>query len=248
MRLHILSDLHLEFGPLDIPVVDADIVVLAGDTHLGRNGVEWALEHFPSQPVIYLCGNHEFYRHSFPDLIDELKGRTRDTNIHVLENDVVEICGYTILGCTLWTDFASTGKTDLAMATAGMYMTDYQIIEFGPDVRVLRPQDTARAHAKSVAWLRDAIKTCDPHRTVVVTHHAPSCSADAPYHADSPLKPAFSSKLDDLVEQSGVPLWIFGHTHYNTEFTLGATRVLTNQRGYPQEPCRGFNPQLVVGV
>ena len=42
MRLNILSDLHLSRGTLELPVTDADVVVLAGD--LGRPGeaLAWA--------------------------------------------------------------------------------------------------------------------------------------------------------------------------------------------------------------
>ena len=41
MRLHILSDLHLEFSPYgdDLEPVQADVVVLAGDIHNGAKGV-----------------------------------------------------------------------------------------------------------------------------------------------------------------------------------------------------------------
>jgi Icc-related predicted phosphoesterase len=85
-------------------------------------------------------------------------------------------------------------------------------------------------------------------RTIVVTHHAPSARSEAPYHADSPLKAAFASNLDSLVEQSGVSLWIHGHTHYNGDYMIGSTRVLTNQRGYPDERCKRFNPSLVVEI
>ena len=81
-----------------------------------------------------------------------------------------------------------------------------------------------------------------------MTHHAPSARSEAPYHADSPLKAAFASDLDSLVEQSGVPLWIHGHTHYNVDYVMGSTRVLTNQLGYPDERCKGFNPSLVVEI
>ena len=59
MRWHILSDLHLEFGPAEIPPTEADLVVLAGDVHLGRAGREWASKQFPDQPVVYVLGNHE---------------------------------------------------------------------------------------------------------------------------------------------------------------------------------------------
>ena len=60
MRLHILSDLHLEFGSAELPPTDADLVILAGDIHLGREGWQWAWEEFPSRPVVYVLGNHEF--------------------------------------------------------------------------------------------------------------------------------------------------------------------------------------------
>jgi hypothetical protein len=43
MRLHILSDLHLEFEPFTPPAVEADAVILAGDVSTGRNGLKWAL-------------------------------------------------------------------------------------------------------------------------------------------------------------------------------------------------------------
>src|SRR5580692_6330672 len=105
MRLHILSDLHMEFGLVDIPPTEADVVVLAGDIHLGPEGCQWARKQFPDKPVIYILGNHEYYRHSLPELAELLKAETDGSNICVLENDAVEINGLTILGCTLWTDF-----------------------------------------------------------------------------------------------------------------------------------------------
>jgi Icc-related predicted phosphoesterase len=89
---------------------------------------------------------------------------------------------------------------------------------------------------------------CNPARTIVVTHHAPSARSEAPFHKNSPLRAAFASELDELVATSGVPLWIHGHTHYNANYAIGSTRVLTNQRGYPDEPCTGFDPGLIVEV
>ncbi len=38
MKLHVLSDIHIEFESFDAPATDADAVVLAGDIHIGRNG------------------------------------------------------------------------------------------------------------------------------------------------------------------------------------------------------------------
>jgi Icc-related predicted phosphoesterase len=248
MRLHILSDLHLEFGSVTIPPTEADVVVLGGDIHLGREGRRWARSQFSDKPVIYVLGNHEFSRNSLPELTQTLMRESSDSHIHVLENRVVEVCGYTFLGCTLWTDFRLSPNPEAAMRTAEGIMSDYSIIEFTPERRVLRARDTARLHAESVKWLRTALASCDRSRTIVVTHHAPSARSEAPYHGNSPLNPAFASNLNSLIEGNGVPLWIHGHTHYNVDYVLGSTRVLSNQRGYPDQLCDGFDPSLVVEV
>src|SRR3984957_5632434 len=118
MRAHILSDLHLEFGFVEIPPAGADVVILAGDIDLGRKGRTWAREHFPGVPVIYVLGNHEFYRHSLPELTKTLRRETEGSHIHLLEDSAVEINGYTFLGCTLWTDFRLLWDPEKAKRTA----------------------------------------------------------------------------------------------------------------------------------
>jgi predicted phosphohydrolase len=246
MRLRVLSDLHLEFGPVNIPPADSDVVGLAGDIHLGQEGLEWVGRLFPGKPVVYILGSHEYYRYSLPELAETLKVETERTQIHLLENDAVEINGYTFLGCTLWTDFQLSGNPQVAIETAEGFMADYSVIQVSSENRILRARDTMRLHSESVAWLRGALAKCDRAHAIIVTHHAPSSRSEAPYHADSPLKSAFSSNLDTLIEESGVPLWIHGHTHYNVDYVLGSTRVLSNQRGYPEELCKRFNPSLVV--
>ena len=222
--------------------------MLAGDIHLGREGRRWARRHFADQPVVYVLGNHEFYRHSLPELTETLKRETRGSHVHVLENGAAEIGGFSFLGCTLWTDFQLASKPEAAMRTAESEMSDYSIIFHSAENRLLCARDTAQLHAESVSWLRNQLAKCNPARTIVVTHHAPSSRSEAPYHVNGPLSAAFASKLDWLVEQSRVPLWIHGHTHYNVDYTLGSTRVLTNQLGYPGEFCNGFDPALVIEV
>ena len=72
-------------------------------------------------------------------------------------------------------------------------------------------------------------------------------NSEAPYHSTSPLSPAFASDLNALIRESGIPLWIHCHTHYNVgPSNRFGTRVVTNQRGYPNEPCMGFDPEMVI--
>ncbi len=134
MKLLILSDLHLEFAPFEAPKTDADVIILAGDTDIGLRGVEWARLHFPTKPVLYILGNHEYYTKAYPKLITELKNQTQDSTIHVLENDAVTIDDVTFLGCTLWTDFNLFGNPRISGITAMQTMTDYKKIRVIPNL------------------------------------------------------------------------------------------------------------------
>jgi hypothetical protein len=248
MRLHILADLHGEFGPVAIPETNADIVVLAGDVAVGPRGLDWIRDRFPDRPVLYVLGNHEFYRHNLTGLTQSLKCEAEGSHIHLLENNSVELGGFRFFGCTLWTDFALRRNPERDMAKAGGLINDYRLIRFGTEGRILQPRDTVRIHQESVSWLNAELAHQDPARAIVVTHHAPSPRSEAPGYANGPLSPSFVSDLGPLIERSGIPLWIHGHTHFNVDYRLGATRVLTNQRGYPREACPDFDPRMVIEV
>ena len=74
MKIRILSDLHLEFFEWTPPPVEADVVVLAGDIHVGVRGLEWAQARFPSTHIVY-AGNHEFYGARLHEMLTEWNTR-----------------------------------------------------------------------------------------------------------------------------------------------------------------------------
>ncbi|HEX7026258.1 MAG TPA: metallophosphoesterase, partial [Gammaproteobacteria bacterium] len=154
MKIHILSDLHIEFHPFELPPTDADVVVLAGDINVGAAGVEWAIENIRNKQVVYVLGNHEYYRYAFPDLCKLAKERARGTHVHVLENDSVIIHGVRFLGCTLWTDFKLNGNPVIARFDAERTLADYHAIRITAPHRKLRAADTAAAHESSRDWLQ----------------------------------------------------------------------------------------------
>jgi predicted phosphodiesterase len=110
MKIRILSDLHLEFQDWVPPESDADIVVLAGDIHIGVHGIDWARRSFPLTPVIYVPGNHEFYGGNLQSVTDELYARAKHFGVDVLDGRRLVIGGVRFLGATLWTDFALYGS------------------------------------------------------------------------------------------------------------------------------------------
>lgn len=245
MRIRYLSDLHLEFSS-DVPRPDPigeDVVILVGDIEVGIAGITWAKEAFPDTRVLYVLGNHEFYRQHFDDLIAEARSACAGSNIQLLENDSVVIGGVRFLGCTLWTDFQLLGEARRAEAleSAGRCMNDFNYIFRGPAGlrRRLKPIETAERHLLSRRWLeREIAMSKEP--IVVVTHHAPCAGTSDPQHDGNILSPAFASDLTALM-QPPVKTWIFGHTHYSVDFEVQGVRVLSNQRGYLRERVPDFS-------
>jgi hypothetical protein len=248
MRLHILSDLHLEFEPFTPPAVEAEAVILAGDVSTGRNGLKWALKTFPHRPVIYVIGNHEFYGQKLQKLIKELQELADGTNVHLLENGSCRIGDVVFLGATLWTDFALNGNPVVSEVVAQTSMNDYRRIRTLPRYSRLKPSDTRRLHVESRRWLEDQAFAHRDWKVVVVTHHAPSIESIPPAFAGDPCNPAFASDMSRFIVESEARLWIHGHIHSYCDYTLGKTRVLANPRGYPTESRTGFNPGLIAEV
>ena len=211
MRLHILSDLHLEFEPFTPPAVEAEAVILAGDVSTGRNGLKWALKTFPHRPVIYVIGNHEFYGQKLQKLIKELQELADGTNVHLLENGSCRIGDVVFLGATLWTDFALNGNPVVSEVVAQTSMNDYRRIRTLPRYSRLKPSDTRRLHMESRRWLEDQAFAHRGRKVVVVTHHAPSIESIPPAFAGDPCNPAFASDMSRFIVESEARLWVHGH-------------------------------------
>jgi len=247
MKIHILSDLHTEFADFSPPETGADVVVLAGDIGVGLGGIEWATRQFPKAPVIYVPGNHEFYDHDI-GFSDELKA-SAPANIHVLNDDKLELDGIRFLGCTLWTDFNLHGEGEawFARQRAKRLIEDFASIQNGG--RRFTPECSVELHEASKAWLVDELKSGFNGPTVVVTHHLPASTSVAKRYANDSLNPAFASRLEDVIEKYRPELWVHGHTHVPCDYELFDTRIICNPGGYPGENRRsGFREDLVVGV
>lgn len=83
---------------------------------------------------------------------------------------------------------------------------------------------------------------------MVVTHHAPSArSFDPAYNLDL-LAGAYGSSLDEVIASYPIDLWAHGHTHFCVDYCIGDTRIVSNQRGYPDAPAIGFQEGLVLSL
>jgi Icc-related predicted phosphoesterase len=248
MKLQIFSDLHVEFEQFIPPATDADVIVLAGDIHVGIKGLNWARENFADKPVIYVLGNHEYYNQAYPRHVEKLKLLAKHTNIRILENDIFIINDIVILGCTLWTDFELFGNGKIAGSYATQTMNDYNKIRVSPNYRKLRSLDTAAIHRKSLRWMKGELENYPDRKMIVVTHHAPSQRSLPEFDKNNIISAAYASHLDDLIARTNVELWVHGHIHQQQDYQIGNTRVVCNPRGYPEEPNEGFIPDFVVSI
>lgn len=253
LELYVLSDLHLEFGDFEVPTVAPDVVVVAGDLHVGVRGLVWAAERLPDVPILYVLGNHEYYRETMPRFADEMRNAAAgiDDRIKVLHRNRFELDGVVFLGATLWTDFALGGDREKGMAQAWGAWTDFWVTQVDPGNRPLEPRDLLAIHEQERSWLEESFGALGGKRMVVVTHHPPSASSVPEFALADPWSSAYASALDPLVESSGAALWIHGHIHTPADYIIGTTRVLSNPRGYVNRgrgPHENFRPDLVVEV
>ena len=244
MKLHIVSDLHLEFDPgWALPATDADVLVLAGDIHPGLKSMSAFTK--VGKPVLFVPGNHEFYGEQMKGLTAAMRLYAGACHVTLLDCDQTVIRGVRFLGATLWTDFALNGANEVeaALQEADRHMNDYVSIRYGEGW--LTPLETVHAHRAARAWLEARLAEPFDGPTVVITHHAPHPGSIHPRYRGNALNPSFASDLDPLMGKAR--LWIHGHTHASSDYVVNGTRVICNPKGYRNENP-DFQPRLVVEI
>lgn len=246
MKFSVMSDLHFEFGPMELPdPLDVDVLILAGDIlvaeHLERSvnspyqkKVEvydqffnWAISNH--KKVIMVCGNHEHYRGDILKSANLIRNRY---GVTLLDDDFIDYEGVRIFGSTLWTDFDSGNP--ITMMEAQWKMNDFDIIRMGH--RKFLPQDALARHKRAMNLLR----SCNPD--VVVSHHAPSFSSVAEAYIGDSLNGAYCTNIN--LEEIGAKLWFHGHVHDSFDYIQWGTRVVCNPRGYVGHQ---LNPKFDTG-
>lgn len=234
IKLRLISDLHVNHQrdrgrSLAAEVTrdpSYDVLVIAGD----------CLAAAP-RPVVYVLGNHEGIGGTWAAALKEARrAAATHANLHVLEQESVELLGHRFVGCTLW--FGHDGQPK---ATDGL-MPDFRHIQ---DL-YQRIEELGRS---SRAFLVKHVRPGD----IVITHHLPHLRSVAPGEAGSPTERYFVHNLSTVVERAGAALWVHGHTHTSCDYVAGATRVVCNPFGYvnhraPDEPNPCFNAALTIEV
>lgn len=150
MRLAIVSDLHLEFEswyPVNCDY--ADVLILSGDILVESDLGIWDeaqrdfsfiskrtkqfhtfMQHCSNnfQHVLYVAGNHEHYHGDYANTLSNLKSKfSYLKNVHVLNNESIEIDDVVFVGGTLWTNMNKEDPLTLYQITK--MMNDFRCVK-----------------------------------------------------------------------------------------------------------------------
>lgn len=198
---------------------------------------------------VYLVpGNHEYYGSAPKSVLQTrlhaLAAERWADRLTILDCATCDTWspGFRLIGCTLWSHVATHDQRNVER-----YVRDYDLISDAQQQPVT-VADTNAWHAHDVAWLRRELQraTADGKRAIVLTHFAPlerGTSHPRYEQARDPivqsLNHAFRTDLRTLITEHQPHTWAFGHTHWCCTLNVGATRVVSEPLGYPDESVGG---------
>lgn len=237
MKLQYASDLHIEFAankaflkqhPLQ-PI--GDVLVLAGDVvpfavmDKHRDLFSYISDNFKT--TYWLPGNHEYYHADIADKSGVLHEHIR-SNVFLVNNTSAVHNHVKLIFSTLWSHLSPGNQWHIQRS-----LNDFHLIKHkGNSFSV---EQYNQLHAESLAFLQNQLNTTNAEHVTVFTHHCPTLQHYPEQYKGDALNEAFAVELHDLVESSHIDYWAYGHHHCNTPaFSIGKTKLITNQLGYVQ--------------
>jgi predicted phosphohydrolase len=235
MKIQYCSDLHLEFPQNrnfleDNPLIPTgDILLLAGDiipfSKLDQVNKFFNLVSSQFEVVYWLPGNHEYYHFDIAKKPTTLNEKIK-SNVFLVNNFTVEHKHVRFIFSTLWSKIGRAHQFEIESM-----LSDFHLIK--NDSETFTPEDFNNLHNISKKFIQSTLSSSETDKTVVITHHVPTFINYPEQYIGSSLNDAFTVELADMIKDSGIDYWIYGHHHVNTPaFKIGKTELLTNQLGY----------------
>jgi len=237
MKIQYASDLHLEFGTNSVYLRNnplksvGNILVLAGDIGYLKDEMyqkhpfwNWASDNF--EQVIVIPGNHELYNHfDINDLHESWCLKIRD-NVRCVYNSIIHLDDDTdLIASTLWSEIHA----------GDAYHTEQRVSDFhwirNGQFRLTWERFNYE-HRRCREFIENSIEKSNAKNLIVVTHHVPSLQLISDEFASSPINGAFTAELGNLIGNSRIKYWIYGHSHRNIDKVIGNTHCVSNQLGY----------------
>jgi len=251
LSIQFVSDLHLEFTPFYYPRIKpiAENIALCGDIGSPELPNFYHFLNFLStrfKRVFFVPGNHEYYSDTYTwDQLHDLMRNITSLwkNVYMLDNNVVNIGSYSIIGTTLWS-FIPPACSDIYHSKVNNY-TKITKLWPGKDFTMIRTpitlNDTNSWHSKALFFLSKQIKKA---RNCIILTHYPPLSDRKLNNRCKDVSMAYYNNLPELFKPN-VKAWIYGHTHIPDQYIFKNTIVMSNPGGYKWEKITpDFNLKL----
>lgn len=234
MKIAFASDFHFEFyknilEARDIIETwvfepDTEMIVIAGDLHVGAKKVYKLLEFIFEMyhiPIIYVPGNHEYYRSSFYRENSHFyrKGILHEDKFYILLRNSVSFGKTKFSGCM--------GNIDGSYESINILMhgglSDFhQIKDFD------KHEDFGKGEFR---FMLDSVEK----GTVAITHTMPSPRCISKRYIGDSYNPCFTNDWSEIIFTRKPKVWICGHTHDRIDMMIEDTHIVANPYGYPHE-------------
>ena len=237
MILQYASDLHLEF-PANKQFLKqnqlqpvGDVLVLAGDivpfAVLDKHAdfFNYVADHF--ETTYWLPGNHEYYNFDIAEKCGVLFEKIRN-NVFLVNNASVFHGNAKLIFSTLWSKINPVHQWQIVRSLNDFHLIKHRGFRFSGELYNL-------LHEESLTFIQNELKTVQGEKVAVFTHHCPTFLNYPEQFKGDVLNEAFAVELHDEIEASNIFYWAYGHHHSNTlEFSIGKSKLITNQLGYVQ--------------
>jgi predicted phosphohydrolase len=221
----------LEFIKQNPIIPSGEILILAGDIltfkeiDQASNFLDTISKSF--KKVFWIPGNHEYYGADINDRSNQFCECIRE-NVFLVNNFSEKIADVNFIFSTLWSKIGEENRIVIENT-----LFDFKAIINGNSL--LSAEKFNEKHEECLTFIKHSLLKNKNEKNVVVSHHIPTFFNYPENFKRSIVNQGFATELYDLLFESSIEYWIYGHHHCNVpEFEINGTKLITNQLGYVQ--------------
>lgn len=259
MKINIVSDLHYGYNSsvcggsvtygFEDKINDYDLVLIAGDT--GEDYVTESLflgrlqgKISGNTKVCVVAGNHLGYNKVNQGNYENTKEHALLTlrqiyndKVYFLENDILELDNYVVIGCCLYTDFTLNDNDYQDGYKAEYYINDFKYVKTmdydQSYIRNVTFNDYIKWHKKSVDFIEQACEKYQDKKIILLTHFLVTPKSISEKYVGDDLNSFYCTDLEWLLKKhKNIVLVVSGHSHEPSDTFVGNTRVVLEPYGY----------------
>ena len=259
MKVLIISDLHYDYNSHSLGIEfeygfenklnEVDLVLIAGDTtgdfeqtSLFFNRLKQKIN---SNTVIACVGGNHLgynrikngYENTKENAIFTLKQNFNSEPIYFLENSVLEVGEYVVVGACLYTDFKLYNTQDFSKQISEYYINDFNYVQtMDYDLGIIRyvnSDDYIKWHKHSVDFIEQTCQKYKDKKIILLTHFLVTPKSISKKYIDNSLNPFYCTNLEWLFDKyENIELVVSGHSHESSDIKIGNTRIILEPYGY----------------